>query len=258
MSSFLTLNVFWIRPDLLQVTIIKKLKSICYYWINPKSDCTVAAFQSSVFYSHQISVQSGEGDFQVSVPGKCVHLCINICTNHNIPTWWPEQQLFHIWRVQFQHPEPWSWHNHHMTGDEITGISVNAKNFIEKKRHKRHAKEMKTHPAPDGYPVLVYKTHVYEFSATHTNRNIQTNPKGNLHKWVIYNRCSGLARFIVGKSVHPYLTAVIWSSTSSVPSCLLIECSIPSPWYPLPLPSKLAKIIPCELERYVPQFSLNL
>lgn len=76
---------------------------------------------------------------------------------------------------------------------------------------------MKTHPAPDCYPVLIYKTHVYEFSATHTNRTIQTNPKGNLH---ISTRCSGLARFIVGKGVHLYLTAVIWSSTSSVPSFL--------------------------------------
>lgn len=47
-SSILTLTVFWIRPDLLQVTIIKKLKSIFYNRINSKSDRTVAAF-SQVF-----------------------------------------------------------------------------------------------------------------------------------------------------------------------------------------------------------------
>lgn len=79
---------------------------------------------------------------------------------------------------------------------------------------------MKTHPAPDCYPVPVYKTHVYEFSTTHTQRETSKQTQKETSTIVVYNLCSGLAGSIVGKNVHSYLTAVIWSSTSSVPSCL--------------------------------------
>lgn len=67
--------VLWIRPDLLQITIIKKLKAIFYNWINPKSDGTVAAFQASIFHSHQISEPSSEVDFQVSPSCAFVYKC---------------------------------------------------------------------------------------------------------------------------------------------------------------------------------------
>lgn len=50
-----------------------------------------------------------------------------------------------------------------------------------------------------------------------------------------------------------HLAAVIWSSTSYVPSLRFIACIISSPWYPLPLPSKLATMTCSVLARYVAQ-----
>lgn len=50
-----------------------------------------------------------------------------MCTNHNIPTWLLGQLLFHTWRVQFQHPRPLKWRNHHMTEDQNGLNLVNVK-----------------------------------------------------------------------------------------------------------------------------------